>query len=368
MAQRSYAAQDARPLPIGSIADAGLIDTITALNSDPAAAQVDTLTLGGSFGAGTTYTWSIDGVVFSYESVAGDTDMAGTAESMAAQIASEPLFSGLFVVTSAANVVTLTARVAGEGWTSASGTAVTAANSTANAAAAAIPFGRLVIEDGASDDGKNRLAKLASAANLTAKAVVLTPTAVNSTLYEVSVTVKGVRYLGSMTSDASATPTEIVTGLKTSLNALLPAATVIAAGTATLSLTSELAGLDFSYGFGDNWVTTSDSDPDSIDEAAMGVAMRICSTEQAVATDDDSPGYPGLSAMSVLREGRIRVRTEALVALTDDVFVRLADTSATGEPIGSFRGSAATDCVKLDHRRFRWHLALSASQAVLQLR
>ena len=365
MAQNVYADQDARALPDGSLADSGFVDTQTALNHDPAAKQIDTLTLGGGFSAGTLYAWIIDGVAFSYTSVAGDTDQAGVTESVRDQINSEPLFSGTYIATAAAAVVTLTARVAGTGWTSASSTLVTAANTTANAAAAAIPFGRLVIEDGQDAAGQNTLAKLASAANLTAQAVVLTPTAANTTLYEVSVTVGGITYEGSMTSDGSGTATEIVTGLKTSLNALLPAATVIAAGTATLTLTSELAGLTFSYGFGDLWVVTSDTAPDSVDQAALGVTVYSASVE---IDDEDNPGYIAHSCMSVLRSGRIRVPTEDLATLASPVFVRLADTAVTGSPLGGFRASAATDCVELDRKHFRWARVLSSTQAVLQLR
>ena len=593
MSQNVYTAQDNRPLPIGSLADDGFRDVVTALNSDPAAAQQDTMTVGGGYAAGTLYEWTMGGIAYSYTSTVADVNQIGVTNSIRDQLNSEPLFSGLYVASTAGGaVVTLDARTAGNGgWALLGVTLIVIANVDVDASAAAVPFGRLVISDGVSADGKNRLAKLATAANMVARAVTLTPVGEPLATYFADVEVDGVTYhaaytdidkalldvgaadaqirftsrldgvdgenlivsivavignnnpltvtvdgdvivvqpstddagainctaneviqaiqegtprltVGVIATDNAATfinisgvPVEIVItaaagagwatvdgadgivvltydaaagpattaaqmlidlaadapaseyllgqlptgttglanvavlaavplsplpsmvmanaavsvaatgtglddivavvaanlalaapaaadingGLADVLNGMLPAATVIAVGAATLTLTSELAGKDFDFSYGADvtsgagpllWTLTSDNHilASDVDDEAMGVSVRLSTIEQSVATDDDEPGYPALSAMNIIRDGRIRVRTEALITLDNDVYVRLADTAVTGEPLGSFRGTAADDCVLLDRKHFSWHLPLSASQAVLQLR
>ena len=74
----------------------------------------------------------------------------------------------------------------------------------------------------------------------TAQVTTMTPTAVNSTEYQLEVDGRFYGY----TSDSSATATEIVTGLTTAITAD-EGATVTPTGTATLILTAKTAGLPF---------------------------------------------------------------------------------------------------------------------------
>jgi hypothetical protein len=159
--------------------------------------------------------------------------------------------------------------------------------------------------------------------------------------------------------------------LAAQLNAQLPTQSVLAAGAATLALTAELAGKDFEYEVGaDNaaavWAVTTDNDGEETDvnEAALGVALRSDSIET---NSDTEPGYPANRAMSVLREGRVVVHTEAQIAVDHRVYVRLADTAVTGQPLGAFRDTPAVDCVALNRKRFRWVESYSATRSVLQV-
>lgn len=80
-----------------------------------------------------------------------------------------------------------------------------------------------------------------------AKVVTVTPTAVNSATY--TVTIKGTAY--QYIADSATTPAEIVTGLSAVVNAhsdCLAAAT----GTTTLILTAKVPGVDFSVSVGAN--------------------------------------------------------------------------------------------------------------------
>ncbi len=368
--QRTYELQSERSMPLGSLADTGPADIITAINYDPAAAQVDTVTI-ANYADGKVYPWSIDGVSRSYTATAADANNAGVAASVEDQLNSDPLFSGLYRAVAVAAVVTITARVAGQGWTLVGGLDFTVAHPTANDEADPIPFGRLVLADGQISGAPERKAKLATAANLTAQVDTLTPAVVNDTIYHVDITVGGATYHAETLSDGTATLKEIVEAFEPILNGFLPAASVIVTEDDTkLILTSELAGLGFSVSFGSSaatatWAHTSTKgEATDVADSMMGVAVRDDSLEISSTTE---PGYAALHAMAVLRAGRIRVRTEAEITASNPVFVRLADTGATGEPLGAFRGSAATDCVELPRDKARWVRSLTAAQAVLQI-
>jgi hypothetical protein len=373
MSQTTYEQMSDRPLPFGSVFDSGAKDSISALNSDPGAAQVDTVTI-TNYVLAKTLTWTIDGVAFSYVMTAADADTTGVAASIIAQLQAEPIFGGRFYATHLLGVITLTARFPGVGWTilatGAWAADFTVANVTASAAGAALPYGRLVIDDGQVSGSINKKGKLGSAANLTAKVIHAVPVHVNTTTYTVSVTVKGLTYLAQFTSGGAATVKEIVEGLEPIINAMLPTQTVVVTEDDThLLFTAELAGLDFDVAFGSSgatalWtVTDTGLKTDDVNEAAIGIALRSDSVET---NSDTVPGYPANRAMSVLRQGRVVVQTPTLVVPSRGVWVRLATATATS-PIGSFRDTAATDCVELDPRRFRWVVGASATRAVLQV-
>lgn len=372
--QNTYQTQDQRAMPLGALADSNLGDVRSAINASPGAAQVDTMTI-LNFVAGKVYQWTIDGIPFSYTTLAADVNVTGVAVAIVAQVNSEPLFSGRFRATNVAGVISFTARFPGVGWTLLA-TGANAAdnaigNSVANATGAVLPFGRLVVGDGqvSTTTGENKV-KLATAANLTAKVVTGAPANVNTTVYTVAVTVKGVTYNAETTSGGAATVKEIVEALAPILNAMLPAQTVVVTeDDAKLIFTAELAGLDFSVAFGSSgatalWtVTDTGLVTDDVNKAAIGVSLRSDSREINSTTE---PGYPANSGCSILRDGRIVVATESQIVANGQVYVRLA--TATTYPLGGFDDGAGTDKVLLDPNRFRWERALSSTRAILRVK
>ena len=376
MSQQTYELTSDRPALLGAHADLGPCDVLSGINSSPGAAQVDTVTI-TNYVDGKTLTWTIDGVAFSYAMTTADVNTTGVASSIKAQMQQDPLFGGKFYATSALGVVTLTGRFPGVGWTLvATGTWAadfTVANPTASAAGAALPYGRLTVDDGQVTGRSSKKVKLASSANLTARIVVLTPTigGAASTGFYVNIKVKGILYEGSYLGDGTATVQEVVEGLTTDLNAKLPAAPVVVTeNNTTLILTAEVAGLTFEYGFGSNdstntWAVTSDTGlkSDDVNEAASGIALRSDSIET---NSDTVPGYPANRACSIMRQGRIVVQTPTQITATKRVFVRMA-SATTASPLGSFDDDAGTGLIELDSRRFRWIAALSTTRAVLQV-
>lgn len=83
--------------------------------------------------------------------------------------------------------------------------------------------------------------------NATYQVVTITPTQKNNTLY--TVTLNGTNY--TYTSDGNATVAEIVTGLKTPINADGPLP-ITATGTNTIILTSDILGTAYTYSVGAN--------------------------------------------------------------------------------------------------------------------
>jgi hypothetical protein len=94
--------------------------------------------------------------------------------------------------------------------------------------------------------GSTQLGKVRKDADGVAEVHTVTPTAVNSQVYVLRVTVGGVPYTFEYQADGSATATEIVTGFKTAMAADAAfTALVVATGTTTLILTGQVAGQAF---------------------------------------------------------------------------------------------------------------------------
>jgi hypothetical protein len=364
MSQRTYEIQSDRPLMVGAPADCGRLDVGSFKNGN-AVAQIDTMTI-QNYVAAKELNWTIDGVPFSYTMTAGDANVTGVASSIVAQLNSEPLFSGLYHATSALGVITLTARIPGIGWTLVATGANAADNAiattTANSAAGSLAFGKLVIPGTA--EGKCRVA---AATSMTAKVITATPANVATCTYDVAVKVGGHTYSTHTTSANPGVVKDTVEALAANLNALLPAASVaVTEDDAKLIFTAELAGLDFEVEVGSNnvagtWTLTSnDGRATDIGRYAMGVSLRDDSIYSAVENS-----YPGNSVVSVLLSGRVVVDVEAAISANNPVYVRMADSANTGNPLGGFRSSAATDCIALPADKFRWVESLGNNQAVL---
>ncbi len=111
----------------------------------------------------------------------------------------------------------------------------------------------------------------------TAQVTTITPTAVHSTAYSLSVNGRGYFF----TSDADSTATEIVTGFKDLINADA-GAVVTASGTATLILTADEAGAAFTTSLGANLAAAATT-------ANAAKAVLLAGARWASTADADTP-------------------------------------------------------------------------------
>lgn len=134
----------------GDLADSGENDVLSYLNDDPRTAQVDTITTpadpSSSPGADTTYTVTVNGIEITYTDD-GSPTRAEIAEGLRDAVNTESRVNGTVVATATATETVLTARVAGEGFTTTVDSNLSLTNTTANDEADSVPFGRAVIVD-----------------------------------------------------------------------------------------------------------------------------------------------------------------------------------------------------------------------------
>jgi hypothetical protein len=336
--------------------------TRSMVNDRPRTAQVDTIT--ASAVNSTAYTITVDGIPVTYTSD-GSASTAEIVAGLTAAIAAEgAINSKLVAAVTGAATMTLTARIAGVGFTTSVGANLSLANTTANDTADPIAFGDACFEAGA------RLCAVADSALFparTADVALLTPTVANSTEYSVTITGpdnQGRTY--AMTSDASATAKEIVDALTVLINAGQPADTVVATDDdAVLTLTAEATGYRFLVTTSSTLVavfTAGTGNIDTVDTLNLfaGVALRDLARETPVS--GGVVGYEGGAVVNVLNRGDVWVTTVDQAAVTSDVYVGVTSTAK-----GKFRASAASGYVKLPRTRARWEHAHSATLAVLTL-
>ncbi len=282
----------------------------TAINKNPQATQIDTITVDTGTIAETYGINFFDGAM-SFSIVAADGVKANIAQQLVDEIngAGEdaPLINGRVIAERSGDDVVLTAVVDGVGFTTSldeNAAKMTLVNTQANATADPVEFGLLVVGDGANGGGNQvgvgtgfeRLGKLASAANLTAQADTLLLIYDAGAIAKVGVTVYNpatgvtdtyeVEHVMATNADTS------VIALVGLLNADLPANTVLASHPVadTITLTSEIAGLEFSISFGfgtgaDTGVWTHGTNrltaATDVNRAALGIAR--CSTCECAA-------------------------------------------------------------------------------------
>lgn len=338
----------------GQLADTSNRDVVSRVNDSPRTAQVSTVTVDNVVNS-TEYSFTANGVEVAYTSDGSATN-AEIVAGLKAALEAEPLLSGrILAVATSATVLTLTERVAGSGGfaISDSDDNLTTATTTAADEADPIGFGLAVI-----GDTRGRTCKAPAAAGITARSVVITPTAVNSAVYTVNIVHNGVSRGYSYTADGSATAQEIVEGLATAINAGMPANSVVATeNDATLTLTAEVKGEDFAVVLGPNLAQAAFAGQTLADVFA-GVTLL------SHAETNESEGYPGGATCAVIRKGRVFVETEADIASASRVFVRVAGSGT----IGAFAGSrTAGETVELPPHVASWADRISATLAVLEI-
>lgn len=359
----------------GDIADSMFTDKLTFTNDDPRGAQVDTVTIDTATDT-EVYSVEIDGVdipVTAASAVAADIAIL-----LRDAVNAKQLVNGRVVATASGDDLILTARVGGEGFTTVEGSnaaKMSLVNTTANATANTVPFGRMVVANGLSSND-NKLAKLADAADMTAQVQELL------LVYDATVIAKvGVEVYDPATGLTSVYEVEHVmaTDADTSviamaalLNTALPLNTVTVSHptTDTLTFTSDTAGVGFklSFGFGTGadtgtWTHTMPTPGDDLASKAVGVTIR--DHTQEIPLDSIEAEYDANEAMSVLHRGRIYVDIEAaLTDVTNGVFVRLAANGAL-DKLGGFAPAAGAGLVRFEGAH--WIRQVATGLAVLEL-
>lgn len=343
-------------------------DVLTLINSDPQAAQLSTVTISGASND-TLYTVVINGVSISYLSDASATQQE-IADGLVAAINDDPSVSGLVRAVSGSNAFTVQSRLPGlsGAFTITEDSAqMSVALTTAAAAAAPVPFGRAIVRTG------DRAGRLISAADFTGASAQFSFTASNSQVYTINLVVDGVSYAAIYTADASATATEIATGLAAAVDALAIGLDGSVVETDNLFVQAD-DGVSFSVGTVS--AGTGAIALESYTAAAQPNELFIAELTDTFDTSEmiasglaaDLPGYPGNRSMNGARRGRYIVPVEESCAPGAPVYVRLAANGSL-DAIGSFRASADTGCVRVDslYPNLSWNKGISSSQAVLQL-
>ena len=342
-------------------------DCLTLINSNPQAAQVSTVAVSAASND-TLYSVEINGISASYLSD-GTATRQEIADGLVAAINDEPALFGLLVAASGTNEFTLTSRTPGTpgAFTVVESSAQLSVSTVAAANAAPVPFGRAVVRTG------DRAGRLIGAADFAGSLAQFSFTASNSQIYSIGLRVGDVTYAAVYTADASATATEIATGLAAAVTALAVGLTGSVVNTDNLLVTAA-DGVVFSVGTvsaGTGAIALVSYTP-AVQPDEIFVAELTDTFDSSEMVAGGLPvglaGYPPNRNMNGARRGRFIVPVEEACAPGEPVYVRLVANGALDQ-IGAFRRSASTGAVRLDllYPNLTWNKGISSSQAVLQL-
>jgi hypothetical protein len=327
-----------------------LLSKITMINEDPQAVQSDTVTFSGF--TGPTKTITINGIDVTF---VAETSTTVTAANCAAAVNLEPGVRGQVSATSAAAVVTLTGLTPGLAYTLTETDGEIALASVAVAAsAAAIPFGRLVIDDGQHPDlDPTRLGRLAQVSAFTAQTATLTVTFAVASHYTVTIVDKATGVIIAQVGvPADTNDNTTAANIDAALNAVLPANTVLSSvATNVVTLTAEVAGFEFEVtaaeagaGAGDI-VLAATNGPDtgtSLTRVAAGVSQHSIMDEAATIGAEEGE-YPANHGFIAFNQGPVFVERPGVVSKGDPVFVELA----VGDDAGKFFSATGATRVRL---------------------
>ena len=314
-----------------------LTRSTTALNEDPQAVQIDDITPVAANDA--TYTVTVNGISASYTADASAT-VAEITAGLTAAVDAEPLIRGVVAPTDAATKMTLTGLTAGLSYTlavSSTAGSIASAPVQAAASAAAVPFGRLVVDAGLSPYGNDTLGKLAQSSAFVNQQTRVNIAYVASATYLVTIRDESGSVIAQGETLADTDTPNTCTAIAATMNGLLPADTVLVAGlTDHINLISEIAGGEFSVEVGTNEAgqvggaigsTVFTVGPDmttSMNKAAIGLTMFSC--------NDPSGEYAANAGMRVLQAGNsMWVERDAAVSKGDPVYVELSAGDDAGK-------------------------------------
>lgn len=331
---------------VGDVHRTGDFQSISAINNDPQAAAVKTITATSAVNDA-TYTVTIDGVAVSYVAD-GSATLPEISAGLKAAIDAEPGHR-VTVVDDGVDTLTLTGLFPGVDFEVSVGANLSTATTTAADEADPLYPGRAVVKTSEpAANGGNMGVKHPVAADFTAQTKEITITTATGCSFIAILRINGQEYRAAAVdhnTDADTTAGDIVTAF----DAVAPANTVsVANATGVLTFTAEVAGAEFDVEIiptgagGDAAVTaaTGPSQATSAKRVLQGATVRRLDTEAA--TLGGASQLPGLGGVEVARRGRMIVARDSGESWTegDALFISLASATA-----GRFYNAAGADRV-----------------------
>lgn len=317
----------------------------TLTNKAPQAEQVSTVVVDTATNDA-VYTVTVNGIA---ATITADGSATKPEISAALKVAldADPLIRGqVSTVDDGVDTLTLTGLV-GIVFTLTASALMTAAAVTAAATADAVPFGRLVVATGFQTDEANELGTLAKSTLFTAQ--VDSWLLVYDALVTIrcSITIEGETYTAAIVQAGASNIATEGALLRDAINAAMPANTVVATfATATLTLTAELAGLEFSSSISfeppvgatvDTGAATKTSNAGiatSVNQAAARGGVSLWTSDEEVTTIGGTTAqYPANAGVSVFQKGAVWVESSETPSLGDPVYVEL---DGSGSDAGKF--------------------------------
>ena len=341
----------------------GSFESMLLTNQNPQASQVSTITVGAATNA-TLYQVIVDGAIASYTSDATATVAEIHAGLLAACLAAGAV-RGRMVASGTSPTLTLTAVTPGLAHTvtvtdNSTGDLGAVVATNAAATAAAVSFGKLMVQTGYGTDLPNPIGHVPDTSDYSAQVETYTIAGFTASYYTGSVSVNGRVYpWGGIVWDTNLATT--CTAIAAGINAVLPAETVIADGSSgtTILLTAEVEGAEFSSEIqavghaaaeATKAFTTGPSTATSLDRQLAGISRRRLDIEDVTLGGDD-PAYPANIGVDTVTRGKIWVENSQGVSYGDDVYVDLGAASATK---GDLFNTAGTDRVWIAPSKLRW--------------
>jgi len=358
--------RDTRPLGFyGQFTRNSNFLSITGSNQDPQLVDIWTITVPASPDDSQNYVITIDGVATATYFADATSTQAEVGAGLEAAFNASPGCRAKATAAYAAGTITLTGEWPGVAFVPTVNSADTTqdlgvpSNSQAAADADVVPFGRVVATDGYVTNEGNPKVFVPKTSHFTAQVITITTAGNTASYYSGDVTVNGKTYVwGGVVWDTNLTTTN--TAIAAAINAVLPAETVIAAGTATtVTLTAEVEGAEFdatmhAVGHADaeatKVYTTGPSISTSLLRAMVGISVRRLDVENQT-LDGDDPAYAAAGGIEVAKRcshGIVQRDTTETWTFGGDLFVSLA-TAAKGR----LYNTAGTDRVWIGSSKIR---------------
>ena len=336
---------------------------ITIVNSTPQAVQVDQ-TVVDTAANSTLYTVLIAGISVTYTSDASATKVE-IAAGLAAAANFDPAVGALLVAASdGVDTVTYTGNFSGQVYTAVDTDAnLTTSSVTSAASADAVNFGLAMVSSGFSSSEAYRIGGAAKSTLLTAQVATVDYTYNNTSSLGVKVTdvASGLVYSGEVVQGTSKDAS--TTALAVQLNAALPAAFVVAANAGAagyeLTLTAELAGVEFAVEVFTDLAqtvlpsvtaTTGPSAATSFIRGFAGVSMYT-RDEEATVINGSVASYPANAGVKVMDKGHIWVENSETLTYGGVVYVEL---DGTGDDFGKFYAATSATRLALPQGMAQW--------------